>query len=244
MIIMNKKDVLRFLGRIRVDTRFISLYEYEVYINNLRFSKFSKKKEEIFMNKFPEMNVFRSTLFQKTAAKASKSLSNSINVKDSILIFNHTKRDILSNILLEPYLRKYGVKFVDSKFKSYQDLVESEKTVEFLKDNDVNCVVSSTSMDEEVDSIISVILSGNGLKSYPQYLNFKNSFKIKILYPFINNTDSETIETLCEILKISGDDENVHKSNELTKEFMNFLDDLVPHSKENILKSTNFLNNH
>ncbi|MDR1819133.1 MAG: hypothetical protein LBR15_02665 [Methanobrevibacter sp.] len=241
---MNKKDVLKFLGRIGVDTRFISLYEYEVYINNLRFSKFSKKKEEIFMNKFPEVNVLRSTLFQRTAAKASKSLSHSINVKDNILIFNHIKRDILSNILLEPYLRKYGVKFIDSKFKSYQDLIKSKKTSEFLKDNNIDCVVSSISMDEEVNSILSAILSGKGLKSYPQYLNSENDFKIKILYPFMNNIDSETIETLCEVLKINGEDENVHKSNELTKEFMNFLDDLVPYSKENILKSANFLNNH
>ncbi|MDR3291815.1 MAG: hypothetical protein LBT10_06675 [Methanobrevibacter sp.] len=242
-----KKDVLKFLGRIGVDTRFISLYRHRIYINNLRFSKFSKKREEIFKNRFPKINVLRSTAFQKIAIKASKSLSHSIGIRDQILIFNNTKRDILSNIILESYLRKYGINIISSNFKSYEEFVKlknSKETIKFLKDNNINGVVSSISMDEEVDSILSAILSGEGLKSYSNYIAFNDdeSLKIKILYPFINNIDNDSIETICNILKINGEDKNSYKRNELAREFMNFLDNQIPYYKENILKSTNFLN--
>ncbi|MDR3222679.1 MAG: hypothetical protein LBT66_02920 [Methanobrevibacter sp.] len=243
----SKQDVLKFLGRIGVDTRFISFYEDRIYINNLRFSKFSKKREEIFKNRFPKINVLRSTAFQKIAIKASKSLSHSIGIKDQILIFNGTKRDVLSNIILESYLRKYGINLIHSNFKSYEEFVKlknSKKTIKFLKDNNINGVVSSISMDEEVDSILSAILSGEGLKSYSNYINFNNNKSLKILYPFINNIDNDSIETICEILKINGKDKNSYKRNELASEFMNFLDNQVHYYKENILKSANFLNGH
>ena len=41
----SKKDVLKFLKIIGVDTRFISYTPERIYINNLRFSKFSRKRE-------------------------------------------------------------------------------------------------------------------------------------------------------------------------------------------------------
>ncbi|MDR2623986.1 MAG: hypothetical protein LBC39_05390 [Methanobrevibacter sp.] len=242
----SKKEILKFLGRIGVDTRFISLYESNVYINNLRFSKFSKKREEIFKNKYYNMNILRSTTFQKIAIKSSKSLSHSIDVKDKILIFNNNKRDVLSNIILESYLRKYGIKLIQSNFKSYEEFIklkDSEETIEFLKNNSINGVVSSISMDEEVDHVLSAILSGKSLKSYSKYVSFNDeNLKIKIVYPFINNVDDKSIETVCRNLEINGEDETYPRINELSNEFMNFLDDLVPYYKENILKSANFLN--
>ena len=39
----SKKDVLKFLKIIGVDTRFISYTPQKIYINNLRFSKFSRR---------------------------------------------------------------------------------------------------------------------------------------------------------------------------------------------------------
>lgn len=39
----SKKDVLKFLKIIGVDTRFDSYTAEKIYINNLRFSKFSRK---------------------------------------------------------------------------------------------------------------------------------------------------------------------------------------------------------
>lgn len=243
----SKKDILKFLKIIGVDTRFISLYESNIYINHLRFSKFSRRREEIFKNKFNNITILRSTTFQKIASKASKSISHSIKIRDNVLIFNHTKRDVLSNIILEPYLRKYGINLIRSDFKSYDDFIKlknSEETTEFLKNNNIDCVVSPIAMDEEVDSILSAILSGKGSKSYLKYINFTNNdLKIKFLYPFINNINNDSIETVCRILEISGEDKIDYERNELAKKFMNFLDDLIPYYKENILKSSNFLKN-
>jgi hypothetical protein len=253
-----RKDVLKFLSMIKVDTRFISLYDYRIYINNLRFSKFSRKKEEIFRNKFPNIEIFKSTIFQKIAIKSSKSLSQSINVKDNILIFNKDKKDTLSTIIMEPYLRKYGIKLIESNLKSYDEFIKLKncnETFKFLRDNKINGVASSLTLDEEVKSILSTILYGEGLKSYPQDINFKDengSFKIKILYPFIKGVDYKTINRTCEILKISGKDDNIIKNmdennqnhtekNDLALEFMNFLEEVIPYYKENILKSTDFL---
>ena len=39
----SKKDVLKYLKIIGVDSRFISYTPQKIYINNLRFSKFSRK---------------------------------------------------------------------------------------------------------------------------------------------------------------------------------------------------------
>ena len=46
----SKKDVMKFLKQIGVDTRFVSFFDddgdIKLYIENLRFSKFSKKRGE------------------------------------------------------------------------------------------------------------------------------------------------------------------------------------------------------
>ncbi|MDR2873136.1 MAG: ATPase [Methanobrevibacter sp.] len=245
----SKRDVLKFLSMLKVDTRFISLYDFKIYINNLRFSKFSRKKEETFTNKFPNIEIFRSSVFQKIAIKSSKSLSHSIKVKDNILIFNKNKKDILSNIIMESYLRKYGITLIESDLNSYDEflkLKDKYEILKFLKDNNINGVVSSLTLDKEVKHILSNILSGERLKSYPQNINFKNeSFKIKILYPFIKGVDYKSIDTVCEILKINGeedkDNQNSTDQDKLSLEFINFLDELIPHYKENIMKSAEFL---
>ena len=39
----SKKDILKFLKIIGVDSRFVSYTPSKLYINNLRFSKFSRK---------------------------------------------------------------------------------------------------------------------------------------------------------------------------------------------------------
>ena len=48
----SKKDVLKFLKQIGVDSRFVSYInddgEVKLYIENLRFSKFSRKRTETF----------------------------------------------------------------------------------------------------------------------------------------------------------------------------------------------------
>ena len=51
----SKKDVLKYLKIIGVDTRFISYTPDKVYINNLRFSKFSRTREKTFNNQYPDI---------------------------------------------------------------------------------------------------------------------------------------------------------------------------------------------
>ena len=58
----SKGDVLKFLKIIGVDTRFVSYTPQKIYINNLRFSKFSRKREATFNNQYPEIEVVRSSL--------------------------------------------------------------------------------------------------------------------------------------------------------------------------------------
>ena len=70
--------MLKFLKIIGVDTRFISYTPNKIYINNLRFSKFSRKREETFKKQYSEIDIVRSSLFQKICSKTSKTLSKHI----------------------------------------------------------------------------------------------------------------------------------------------------------------------
>ena len=65
----SKKDVLKFLKIIGVDTRFISYTPEKIYINNLRFSKFSRTREKTLKKQYPEIEVVRNSLFQKITSK-------------------------------------------------------------------------------------------------------------------------------------------------------------------------------
>ena len=65
----SKKYVLKFLKIIGVDTRFISYTPEKIYINNLRFSKFSRTREKTFKKQYPDIGVVRNSLFQKICSK-------------------------------------------------------------------------------------------------------------------------------------------------------------------------------
>ena len=79
----SKSDVLKFLKIIGVDTRFISYTPEKIYINNLRFSKFSKKRQETFEKQYPHIEVVRNSLFQKICSKSSKNLADKKTVISS-----------------------------------------------------------------------------------------------------------------------------------------------------------------
>ena len=136
----SKKDVLRFLKDIGVDTRFISYTPQKIYINNLRFSKFSRKRQQTFENQYSEMEVVRNSLFQKICSKSSKILSAQLKPNSRILIND----DIyIVNILLEPYTRKYGVQLVCS--------------------GEYDFVVNPIILDDEVNNIFEGIFNGDGI---------------------------------------------------------------------------------
>ena len=136
-----KKDVLKYLKIIGVDTRFISYTPDKIYINNLRFSKFSRTREKTFANQYPEIEVVRNKLFQKICSKSSKVLSLELEPNTKILM---PEDNYIVELLLEPYTRKYGVKLV---YEGEYDLR-------------VNPVI----LDDQVNNIFEGIFNGEGLK--------------------------------------------------------------------------------
>lgn len=131
----SKKDVLKFLKIIGVDTRFVSYTPHKIYINNLRFSKFSRTREKTFEKQYPEIEVVRSSLFQKICSKSSRVLASEIKPNSTILM---PKDNFICDVLLEPYTRKYGVKLVYG--------------------GNCDLVVNPLILDDEVNNIFQVFL--------------------------------------------------------------------------------------
>lgn len=136
----SKKDVLKYLKIIGVDTRFVSYTPEKIYINNLRFSKFSRKRQETFTRQYEDIEVVRNTLFQKICSKAAKSLAD-IKPNSVILL---SKDNFMVNVLLEPYTRKYGVKLVNG--------------------GEYDLVANPIILDDKVNQIFSTIFKGKGIE--------------------------------------------------------------------------------
>ncbi len=201
----SKKDVLKFLKIIGVDSRFISYTPNKIYINNLRFSKFSRKRQEIFYKQYPKMEVVRNSLFQKICLKASKSLSD-IKPNSTILV---PEDNYLINLLMEPYTRKYGVKLVF--------------------DGDYDLIVNPVVLDDEVNSIFSTIFKGEGLEF---------SKKDNEIYPLIN----VSLNWINSFLKMDGQDKLMdYERDELAFSFMEFLENVAPQYRENVLKARDYI---
>ena len=136
----SKKDVLKFLKIIGVDSRFISYTPQKIYINSLRFSKFSRTREKTFYRQYPDIEVVRNSLFQKICSKSAKTLTLEIKPNSKILM---PEDNYVCELLLEPYTRKYGVELV---YKGNYDLK-------------VNPLI----LDDKVNTIFEGIFSGEGL---------------------------------------------------------------------------------
>ena len=136
----SKKDVLKFLKIIGVDSRFVSYTPDKLYINNLRFSKFSRKRQDTFNKQYPEIEVVRSSLFQKICSKSSKHLALEIQPNSTLLM---PKDNFIIELLMEPYTRKYGVKLV--------------------YDGDADFIVNPLILDDQVNDIFEGIFDGVGL---------------------------------------------------------------------------------
>ena len=149
----NKRDVVQFLQRIGVDTRFISIIDNHLYVNNQRFSRFSNKRQETFMRKFPNFSISRSKVFQKICTRASRVLANAINPGERIFIFDNYKcsRFIL-DVIMEPYTRKYGIELVYGC--SYDEAVEFGS----------NSIALPVTLDNEVEYILDRILNGEKIE--------------------------------------------------------------------------------
>ncbi len=202
----SKKDVLKFLKIIGVDTRFISYTPEKIYINNLRFSKFSRKREATFNKQYPEIEVVRSKLFQKICSKSSKHLALEIEPNSRILI---PEDNFIIELLMEPYTRKYGV--------------------ELVYEGDYDLKVNSLILDDQVNDIFECIFSGEGL-------NFNK--KSNEIYPLIN----VPFNWINSFLEMDGQKliEKENK-NELANSFSEFLEDVAPQYRENVVKAAEFI---
>ncbi len=202
----SKRDVLKFLKIIGVDTRFVSYTPEKIYINNLRFSKFSRKRESTFNNQYPEIDVVRSSLFQKICSKSSKVLALEIKPNSVILM---PEDNFIIDVLMEPYTRKYGVKLVH--------------------EGDYDLIVNPTILDDEVNGIFSTIFSGEGL-------NFTK--KSNEIYPLIN----VPLDWINSFLEMDGKEIIKNENNdELATSFMEFLEDVAPQYRENVLKASEYI---
>ncbi len=201
----SKKDVLKYLKIIGVDSRFISYAHSKIYINNLRFSKFSRKRQETFNKQYPEIEVVRNSLFQKICSKAAKTLSD-IEPNSKILVSDD---NFMVDVILEPYTRKYGVKLVH--------------------EGEYDLIANSTILDDEVNQIFSTIFAGKGLE-----FNKKDNE----IYPLIN----VPLNWINSFLEMDGRDIIKNENNdELASSFMEFLEDVAPQYRENVLKASEFI---
>ena len=205
----SKEDVLKFLKIIGVDTRFISYTPNKIYINNLRFSKFSRKREKTFYKQYSDIEIIRSSLFQKIASKSSKVLAN-IEPKDKILIPSEdSPLNNLMYIILEPYTRKYGV--------------------ELVKNEDYDLIAKPVMQDREVNAIFTDIFNGKGI-------DFTRK-KEKTIYPLINVSK----KWINSFLENDSHEKLKDDSRNLASDFMEFLDDVAPQYKDNVLKASDFI---
>ena len=136
----SKRDVLKYLKIIGVDTRFVSYTPDRIYINNLRYSRFSRKREATFKKQYPDIEVIRSKLFQKICIKSSKHLALEAKPNSRVLM---PKDNYLVELLMEPYTRKYGIKLV--------------------YEGDYDLIVNPIILDDQVNNIFEGIFSGEGL---------------------------------------------------------------------------------
>ena len=201
----SKKDVLKYLKIIGVDSRFISYTPSKIYINDLRFSKFSRKRQETFNKQYPKIEVVRNSLFQKICSKSAKTLSD-IKPNSTILI---PEDNFMVDVILEPYTRKYGVKLVH--------------------DGDYDLIVNPVILDDKVNQIFSIIFAGVGID-----FNKKDNE----IYPLIN----VPLNWINSFLEMDGKSKIKNVNNdEIASSFMEFLEDVAPQYRENVLKASDYI---
>ncbi len=218
---MANDEILQFLHSIGVDNRFISQWNNFLFINNLKFSRFSRKKEELFKAKFPQWDVIRSKVFQKMCIRASRVLSKSITPRETIFITNDKScANLTLYVILESYTRKYGIKIISGE----EDILEYK----------LDCVASPLTLDGEVENIIEQMFHGEKIDISSSKTKFED---IKIIYPLINIPES-WIESWIQknILSCINSPEN-----RVSQDLLEFLEEFIPNIRENMLKSAMFV---
>jgi hypothetical protein len=215
------RDMVKFLQKTGVDTRFVSIMENKIFINNLKFSRFSRKKEELFLNVHPEIEVVRSKIFQKICTRASRNLAHIIHPKEKIfLVKNDDPLNFALQVVLEPYQRKYGIELFFGG-----DIEESVNL-------NVDSIASALTLDHEAENILDCMLNGKKIELLSSVRFFKGK---KMIYPLIN-VPRAWIYSWTENKSL----DNFKQNYETSEDFLMFLEEIVPDVRENLYKSALF----
>lgn len=218
---MMTRELVKFLQKIGVDTRFVSIMEDKVYINNLKFSRFSRKKEELFKKSFPEVDVIRSKIFQKICMRASRNLAHCIRPKEKIFLIKDD--DSLSSalyVILEPYQRKYGIELIFGKSNDE------------ARNLNIDSIALPTTLDDEAQNILQSMLDGEKIELLSSNENYNGN---KLIYPLINVPKSWIYSWTQ-----NTSDNELNQNYKSSEDLLIFLESLVPDVRENLLKSALF----
>ncbi|MGZ4857310.1 MAG: ATPase [Methanobacteriaceae archaeon] len=214
-----RHKVARFLQKTGVDTRFVSLVNDQIFINNLRFSSFSRVKERLFLEKYPQYKVSRSKIFQKICTRASRVLKDALSPKETIfLVQDGTCYSMALYAVLESYTRKYGVEIIFGQ------------SMDDLEKMDVCSVALPLTLDDEVENIISMILDGEKLRLLSSE-NVKDGRKI--IYPLIN-IPRQWVQSWMEHENFNC---TVPECEGLPQEMLKFLEIFIPDVREKMYRS-------
>nr|WP_319374470.1 ATPase [uncultured Methanobacterium sp.] len=223
-----KQDVASFLQKNGVETRFVSIVDKKVYINNLKLSRFSRKKEELFLDNFPTFEVKRSKVFQRICTRASRVLKNALSPRDKVLLPNLGNCvNLTLYAVLESYTRKYGVELVIS------DEVDEWGGLDNPEKQGIAMALPLT-LDGEVEHILENMLNGENLDILSAQSK-KNG--IKMIYP-LSTVPSSWIESWVDIEGLNCD--FVHNAG-LPRDMLEFLEGFIPDVREKMMSSAFYL---
>jgi len=223
---LNSKEVAKFLQKIGVDIRFVSIVGEHLFINNQRFSKFSNKRQKTFIRKFPSYSISRSKIFQKICTRASRVLANALKPGEVIFLYENDKcsRFIL-DVILEPYTRKYGIKIIYGR--SLEDAIKSK----------VDSVALSLTLDNEVENILGNILNGEKIEVFSLKNSYDAKNNLKFIYPFLNVPKSWLVSWLEKL----GHESKYPSKHSSASDLIEFFEGFIPDVRENIFKSASFV---
>lgn len=216
------KDLVKFLQKKSVDTRFVSIIENKIFINNLKLSRFSRKKEEEFLKVYPEIEVVRSKIFQKICTRASRNIAHIIRPKEKIfLIKNEDITNFVLYVILEPYQRKYGIKLI------FGNDINEAVTL------NIDSIASALTLDHEAKNILKSMMNGKKIELLSSIENFNDK---KMVYPLIN-VPKAWIYSWIE----NESPEKLIQNYETPQDFLTFLETVIPDVRENLYKSALFV---
>jgi hypothetical protein len=222
------KELAKFLQIIGVDTRFVSIVGRHIFVNNQRFSRFSNKRQETFIKKFPNYSIIKSKIFQRICTRASRILANTLKPGEKIFIYDDDKcSKFILDVIMEPYTRKYDIKLY------YGSLIEDGSKF------DVDSIALPLTLDNEVENILGNILNGEKIEVFSLKNRYDAKNNLNLIYPLLNVPRSWIISWLGKL-----DYEYKYTINEsYAVDLMEFFEGFIPDVRENMLKSALYVVN-